>query len=122
MVSLRGVILCLTLAVLLRSDLAMGQDGTSPPLPAVKHMIDTHIHLFDSSRPEGIPWPPADDKVLYKPHLPAEFSSVAKPSGVTGVVIVEASDRSSDWRFHARFPHRSSQSNDSPVPGHVTEP
>ncbi|MGB1815229.1 MAG: amidohydrolase family protein [Rubripirellula sp.] len=99
MVSLRGVILCLTLAVLLRSDLAMGQDGTSPPLPAVKHMIDTHIHLFDSSRPEGIPWPPADDKVLYKPHLPAEFSSVAKPSGVTGVVIVEASDRLEDNRW-----------------------
>ena len=63
------------------------------PLPKVKHMIDTHIHLYDSSRKEGIPWPPKNDQVLYKPHLPAEFLKVSKPSGLTGVVIVEASDR-----------------------------
>ena len=63
------------------------------PLPKVKHMIDTHIHLYDSTRKEGIPWPPKGDKVLYKPHLPAEFHKVSKPSGLTGVVIVEASDR-----------------------------
>jgi len=63
------------------------------PLPKVKHMIDTHIHLYDSSRKEGIPWPPKNDKILYKPHLPAEFKKASKPSGLTGVVIVEASDR-----------------------------
>lgn len=67
-----------------------------PPLPQVKHLIDTHIHLYDTRRKEGVPWPPADDKVLYKPHLPKEFSRIAKPVGVTGVVIVEASDRLSD--------------------------
>ena len=98
-VSLRLGILFLTLAALLKSDLVMAQDAKSPPLPAVKHLIDTHIHLYDSTRPEGIPWPPADDKVLYKPHLPAEFSGVAKPTGVTGVVIVEASDRLEDNRW-----------------------
>ena len=98
-VSLRLGILFLTLAGLLKSDLVMAQDAKSPPLPAVKHLIDTHIHLYDSTRPEGIPWPPADDKVLYKPHLPAEFSGVAKPTGVTGVVIVEASDRLEDNRW-----------------------
>jgi predicted TIM-barrel fold metal-dependent hydrolase len=62
-------------------------------------MIDTHIHLFDSSRPQGIPWPPPDDEVLYKPHLPAEFKSVSKSSGLTGVVIVEASERLEDNRW-----------------------
>ena len=98
-VSLRLGIMFLALAVLLRGDSATGQDSKSSPLPEVKHLIDTHIHLFDSTRPEGIPWPPADDKVLYKPHLPAEFSSVAKPTGVTGVVIVEASDRLEDNRW-----------------------
>ena len=36
-------------------------------------MIDTHIHLYDTTRKEGVPWPPKEDKVLYKPHLPAEF-------------------------------------------------
>lgn len=65
----------------------------------VQHVIDTHIHLYDSDRPEGIPWPPADDKVLYKPHLPAEYSKLAKAAGVTAVVIVEASERLTDNRW-----------------------
>ena len=66
------------------------------PLPKVKHMIDTHIHLYDTTREGGVPWPPEDDKMLYKPHLPAEFKEVSKPSGLTGVIIVEASDRPED--------------------------
>lgn len=97
--SLRLGILFLTTSLLLGCETLNGQEVTSPPLPKVKHLIDTHIHLFDPSRPEGIPWPPADDKVLYKPHLPAEFSSLAKPAGVTGVVVVEASDRLKDNRW-----------------------
>lgn len=92
-------LLLVAMGVLLRGDAAQGQDVITPPLPAVKHLIDTHIHLFDPNRPDGIPWPPSDDKVLYKPHLPAEFSGLAKPAGVTGVVIVEASDRLEDNRW-----------------------
>lgn len=69
------------------------------PLPKVKHMIDTHIHLYDPTREDGVPWPPKDDKVLYKPHLPAEFHKVSKPSGLTGVIVVEASDRIEDNRW-----------------------
>ena len=65
-------------------------------LPKVKHMIDTHIHLYDTSREKGVPWPPKEDKVLYKPHLPAEFKKASKPTGLTGVVIVEASHRLED--------------------------
>ncbi|MBA4717425.1 MAG: hypothetical protein H2077_08845, partial [Verrucomicrobiales bacterium] len=30
-------------------------------LPKVKHMIDTHIHLYDTSRDGGVPWPPEED-------------------------------------------------------------
>ena len=65
----------------------------------VKHLIDTHIHLYDTTRDIPMRWPPNDVKVLYKPHLPAEYSRVAKGSGVTGVVIVEASDhlKDNDW-------------------------
>jgi L-fuconolactonase len=69
------------------------------PLPRVKHMIDTHIHLYDPTREDGIPWPPKDDEVLYRPHLPAEFKKVSKPAGLTGVIIVEASDRLVDNRW-----------------------
>jgi len=73
--------------------------STFAQLPKVKHLIDTHIHLYDTEREGGVPWPPVDDEVLYKPHLPAEFERVAKPAGVTGVVIVEASDKlaDNDW-------------------------
>lgn len=65
----------------------------------VKHMIDTHIHLYDTTRDIEMRWPPADDDVLHKPHMPAEYSRVAKAVGVTGVVIVEASDHleDNDW-------------------------
>ena len=44
------------------------------PLPKVKHMIDTHIHLYDPTREEGIPWPPKDATVLYKPAAHIEGS------------------------------------------------
>ncbi len=69
------------------------------PLPEVEHMIDTHIHLYDTTREPAVPWPPADDKAVYKPHLPAEFKNVSKPTGLTGVVIVEASDQPEDNRW-----------------------
>lgn len=80
---------------------ATAQDDPARPagLPKVKHLIDTHIHLYDTERESGVPWPPADDKVLYKPHLPAEFKRVSRKAGVTGVVIVEASDRLADNRW-----------------------
>lgn len=80
-------------------DHCSGQTGEEYTAPAVKHVIDTHIHLYDPRRPDGVPWPPADDRVLYHPHLPAEYSRLAKAAGVTGVVIVEASDRlvDNDW-------------------------
>lgn len=67
--------------------------------PRPQHIIDTHIHLYDTTRKDGVPWPPANDQVLYKPHLPKEFKQVAQPAGVTGVVIVEASDRLADNRW-----------------------
>lgn len=80
---------------------AVAQQDNS--LPAIKHLIDTHIHLYDTTRDvydrnraDGVPWPPHDDEILHKPHLPAEFRSVAKPAGVTGVIVVEASPRVDD--------------------------
>ena len=67
--------------------------------PKVKHMIDTHIHIYDTEREKRVPWPPETDTVLYKPHMPKEFNSVSKPTGLTGVVIVEATHRleDNDW-------------------------
>lgn len=64
-----------------------------------KHRIDTHIHLYDTRRNIEITWPPENDKILYQPHLPDEYSKLAKAAGVTGVVVVEASLRYPDNRW-----------------------
>jgi L-fuconolactonase len=53
--------------------------------------IDTHIHFYDPRRAEGVPWPSADSP-LYRPVLPDEWSSLAEPCGVTGAIVVEASE------------------------------
>ncbi len=54
-------------------------------------IIDTHTHFYDPTRPQGIPWPAPDDKILYRTVLPEDFAQVAVPEGVTGTVVVEAS-------------------------------
>lgn len=70
---------------------------TSPAQAAPKAVvIDTHTHFYDPTRPEGVPWPGKDDKVLYRPVLPAEYRKLATPHGITGTVVVEASPRVED--------------------------
>ena len=55
-------------------------------------VIDTHIHLYDTTRAEGVPWPPKSDKVLYRPILTKDFNQVADKNGITATVVVEASE------------------------------
>lgn len=54
-------------------------------------IIDTHIHLFDPTRPQGVPWPPKNVPVLYKPALPTRFREVTKDLGIVGAIEVECS-------------------------------
>ncbi|WP_460995665.1 amidohydrolase family protein [Spirosoma harenae] len=54
-------------------------------------IIDTHIHLFDPTRPQGVPWPTPKDVILYKPALPDRYRKIAMPLGVVGAIVVEAS-------------------------------
>lgn len=54
-------------------------------------IIDTHTHFYDPSRPQGVPWPPADNELLYRTVLPAHHRELAAREGVTGTVVVEAS-------------------------------
>jgi L-fuconolactonase len=62
-------------------------------------IIDAHIHLFDPSRPGGIPWPEKSDTVLYRPALPPRYKHLAKPFGVVGAIAVECSPlvEDNDW-------------------------
>ncbi len=54
-------------------------------------IIDTHIHLYDPFRPQGVPFPEPDDEI-YRQVLPEDYKVLAEPEGVTGVVVVEASE------------------------------
>jgi hypothetical protein len=54
-------------------------------------LIDGHTHFYDPTRAQGVPWPPRDDKLLYRPVLPRDYRALAVPRRVTGVVAVEAS-------------------------------
>lgn len=69
--------------------------ASSPTFP----IIDAHIHLFDPRRPQGVPWPPKSDTVLYKPALPARYRRVTRGLGVAGAIAVECSPwfADNDW-------------------------
>lgn len=62
-------------------------------------IIDTHTHFYNPGRPEGVPWPPQDDTLLYRRVLPEDYKAVAVPEGVTGTVVVEASEWFDDNRW-----------------------
>ncbi|MBM3214369.1 amidohydrolase [Candidatus Poribacteria bacterium] len=57
-------------------------------------IVDTHTHFYDPTRPQGVPWPPKDDAVLYRTVLPEHLRALAEPLGIAGTVVVEASP----WR------------------------
>ncbi len=54
-------------------------------------IIDTHVHFYDPSRPQGVPWPLSSDALLYRPVLPDDYRALAVPQPADGVVVVEAS-------------------------------
>lgn len=63
--------------------------ATAAPRPA--KIIDTHTHFYDPTRPQGVPWPPKGDPVLYRTTLPARYRALPVPQRVDGTVVVEAS-------------------------------
>ena len=65
--------------------MAMAKPEDSIPI------IDTHIHLFDPTRPQGVPWPEKNDSVLYQPALPRRYRDVNSGLGIVGAIEVEAS-------------------------------
>ena len=91
-----------------------GDGGTTPGTPAAvdvdrtadelarghdKPILDTHVHLFQVTRPGGVPWPEDKNKTLYKDTLPAHYEAVARPLGILGTGVVEASPLQTDTRW-----------------------
>jgi len=58
------------------------------PLPFP--ILDTHIHLFDPTHPQGVPWPPKT-AVMYRTTLPDRLREVTQGLGVKGAIEVECS-------------------------------
>ena len=57
----------------------------APPIP----IIDSHIHLFDQTRPQGAPYSAAPGNT--EPALPARYRKLAEPLGIVGAIEIEAS-------------------------------
>lgn len=60
---------------------------SAPAIP----IIDTHIHLFDPTRPQGAPYSGAPGTGPPQPTLPPRYRALATPLGIVGAVKVEAS-------------------------------
>lgn len=76
-----------------REFLATAAAVAASAAPAMKPIpiIDTHIHLFDTNRPGGVPWPTKDTPEIFKPALPARFRKVSKGLNVVGAIELECS-------------------------------
>ena len=82
----------LALAAAVAGGAATTRLAAAPAIP----IIDTHIHLFDPGRPGGVPWPAKTDTALYKAALPDRYASLARPFGVVGAIVIEASPLATD--------------------------
>src|SRR5258706_1359507 len=61
-------------------------EAREPAIP----IVDTHIHFFDTTRPQGVPYSGNGVKNLPIAN-PASFRRVGVPLGVVGAIEVEAS-------------------------------
>src|SRR5215210_7369987 len=67
---------------------AVAAQAAAPAIP----IIDTHIHLFDPTRPQGAPYSgPGGAGGPPQPALPPRYRRLASPLGIVGAIKVEAS-------------------------------
>jgi predicted TIM-barrel fold metal-dependent hydrolase len=62
-------------------------------------IVDTHVHVYQVTRPGGVEWPPRGSGALDRDWLASDYEAVARPLGVVGVVLVEASPLPSDTEW-----------------------
>ena len=72
-----------------RREFLLGAGGVAAAVPT--RIVDAHTHVYDPSRPLGVPWPPQNDSLLYRTVLPRHYQEFARPLGVSGTIVVEAS-------------------------------
>jgi L-fuconolactonase len=79
----------MTRRTLLSGSLAATALPGADALPG--QVIDVATHFYDTSRPQGVPWPSPKEPILYKPSLPDRYLAAVQPHKVDGVVVIEAS-------------------------------
>lgn len=84
--------------------------GQAPPAAPAFPLIDTHIHIYDKTRPEGAPYPrdvPGGEPPQGMIALPNRYKAIVAPLGVVGAIIVEASPRVEDnyWLLDVSASH-----------------
>ena len=75
----------------LASLAAASAASTLEAQPSAIPIIDTHIHLFDPTRPQGAPYTGPKGAGPPVPALPARYRALAGPLGAVGAIKVEAS-------------------------------
>ena len=63
-------------------------------------IVDTHVHLWDIERRDGLGWIAADNKVLNKSFLPKDHRPLATANGVGAVVVVQAGQSLADNQWN----------------------
>jgi L-fuconolactonase len=66
----------------LQASALLGIAGVSRGDERQMRIIDSHTHFYDPTRPQGVPWPGKDDKILYRRVMPDEFRKLVRPHGV----------------------------------------
>jgi hypothetical protein len=64
-----------------------------------KPIADAHVHIYQPSRPGGVPWPDPSNPVLYKDYLPSTYLDDTARLGILLTNVVEASsiDQDTFW-------------------------
>ena len=90
---------------ILAAAMGCATEAAAAPEAAIP-VIDAHIHLFDPTRPGGVPWPEKTD-AIYRPSLPDRYAGIARPLGVVGAIAIEASSlrRDNDWVLQQEANH-----------------
>lgn len=69
-------------------------------------VLDSHVHLFDPVRPQGVPWPPTDAPI-HRTTLASHLFAAAADQGIGWAIAVEASPWADDnhWLCEAVRAH-----------------
>jgi predicted TIM-barrel fold metal-dependent hydrolase len=63
-------------------------------------VIDCHVHLYDTTRPEGLAWPRPEQTKLYRPYLPEHIIPIATKNNVRGLVAMQAGQTLGDNQWN----------------------